>query len=1514
MNFCTIRCARLVWQVLFLFTLPAFLAAQTPSKFPEDDPEDFVKKLGEFMTANKRPDMEEAFKVFEKTYKGGSIPLDEMARVMKMANLMAGKLNLSSHPYFKNYVNSVSAAQNDPDSTMFVQWHTMLEKAMDKQERGKTKPTNALLEFSADFLEHRALKTGESGSVTWKVQRGKFFFELNEDVPSIRLEKTNLVGVRKQDSIVVVGTSGAFFPYDQVWKGAGGRVGWQRLGLDSTVYAELGEYRVEATKPLFVCEKARLSYPLYFPGKTLEGKFEENVTPDKTVAQQYPRFESADKKLTINKIGEGIQYVGGFKLQGTSVFGYGSGRERAQVTVFNKKRQRVMVGLGNLFVIHHEKDIVAEGVETTLYMDADSLYHPSVGVRVDIPQQQIHLTRGTKGSDRNPFYSSHYNMNLNVEKVSWYLDRDSLDIGSRVGLIKGVEQKVAFESNQHFDEREYIQLQSTASKNPISTLMVLDKQSGETGIVSDNAFAQELNPKFDYSSIQSLLAEMVAKGFINYYFDRHEIELREKLRHYALASQGKKDFDYLNIESVSQSANAQLNLKSKETTIHEVDKISFSAKQRVGFAPNDRTLTLLQNRNMSLSGRLFAGYALFEGKKMKFDYAKFQVEMDSVRHLDFYLPSEEIDPKTQKPVKAEAMNSTVEYVSGVVLIDAPNNKSGKEDLPTFPSLQTKKPSFVFYDRKETQKGVYKRDSFYFKLDPFPFNNLDNYRTSDLKFKGEMRPALIFPTFKESILVREEDKSFGFVHKTPPAGYPTYQQKGKYTGEVDLSNKGFLGKGTVEYLTADITSEDIVFRPRQMTCTAKKFFMEEDRASAVKVPQAKGSDVAVNWLPFRDSMYVTSKANAFELFKAPNYTHSGTLILTPSGLKGRGVFEWDGGKLTSKLISYGPFQASADTANLQIKALNGKDVVFDTKNVDGELDFDKKIGHFKANSDSASTFLPYDKYRTSMNEFTWDMAAQTITFKSDENKKGSFTSTDPDQDSLFFQGKTAFYDMKTNELRVGGVDKIKSADAYIFLSDGNLDVRPGGKMAPLKDCKIIADTANKYHTINRAAVEIGGKKFYKATGYYEYNIPGYTQEVFFNNIVGEERGGVLPGTKNLRNVRTSASGEIKEDSKFRMDVKMLFKGNMLLDASKKNMSFDGFAKLDADKLPNPQWFTVNSEVDKNDPSVKIDKAKNFDGDPLITGFYISKDFGELYPRILLPAHARVDREIINCQGFSKYETKTDRWTFGDSLRVVNPNRTKGAKMLFDNRTGEVTAEGSLNVGSGLDYMKLKVAGKLKSDFNVDTSGAYKVSGEFMTGAEIRVPQVLLDVMVGDIRANAFDAIAPVYMSQQPFYTPAVSEFVNGENAVQDAQNLLKTNQLVLPKSDNKFTFLIGRHNVQWNSEYSSFISTEDKIALVSIGGEPIIKTLTMFLEYKMPASEDDRFYFYVKPTADLWYFFGYQQGALYVASSSTKFNDTLLGLKKKDLEMKMPDGETYEIIPSNAGTAEQFVNRVKQGRK
>ncbi|MEZ4894194.1 MAG: hypothetical protein R2778_14415 [Saprospiraceae bacterium] len=553
----------------------------------------------------------------------------------------------------------------------------------------------------------------------------------------------------------------------------------------------------------------------------------------------------------------------------------------------------------------------------------------------------------------------------------------------------------------------------------------------------------------------------------------------------------------------------------------------------------------------------------------------------------------------------------------------------------------------------------------------------------------------------------------------------------------------------------------------------------------------------------------------------------------------------------------------------------------------------------------------------MNEFTWDMRGQTITFKADPNKPGKFVSIDKGQDSLTFEGKTALYDLNTNLLEIGGVDIIQTADAYVYPPDtANIYIQPGGRMREILGAKIEADTSSKYHSITNASVQVLGKNVYTATGYYEYNIPGYDQTVFFNNIKGDYQ----TDKDYKRSVITTAAGDIPEADSFRVDAKAFFKGKMILEANKKNMRFEGYAWLDADKLPAKQWFTLRSEVDKNDPTLRVKISKNENDEPIVTGFYISRETGEAYPRIMLPAYARVDRPLIDCKDVIKYEPKTDRFIFGDSIKVVG-NSDTGKKMVFDNRVGTVQAEGPINIGSELEYMKIKAAGRIKSDYSTVTDTTFfDVSAEMMSAVEMPIPKIMMDLMVNDPEGCQFRRDTSNLQHQcQPFYRPFLHEFISDEKDWEEMEANMRINAILLPKKDDKYAFVFGRHQVRWNNEYSAFITMDDKFPLISIGGYPVNKNLETYISYKMPGgNSDDKFSIYLKASPDLWYFFSYQPnpdgGAdLNVVSSSTKFNDLVLAMKDKDKKIKMPDGKIVEVALVNAASAESLRNFVRSGR-
>lgn len=1488
--------------------------AQSPTAFP-DTPTEFIKELETFMTASKQSSLEKVFKAFEKKFNAGAFTPDEFTIIHKTCNEMLAR-KMRAGEFFSPYLQTLLVVKNgEKGSENLVNWHEVLNDMMADIQNRKTKPFKTFMKFSLPFFEQNAIKYSKGG-VVWFAEATNFDLKYQDKVPQVIYEDLNLHAVRKKDSISILETSGTYFPLEKVWKGNKAKVSWDRFkGLEEEVYCTLDNYTINTTKPLYEVKSAKLHYPQLFPNGDIEGKFQDKiVVRNKTTEGSYPRFISKDSILNIENIGGGIRYQGGFKLQGTTVHGFGSSDNKAKIAIYNDKNEQTFRGAAKLFIIRKGERMAGEGVESILYFGQDSIYHPSVNFKFQIPEKELTLSRGSRGSDRNPFFNSQHKFNIDVNSIKWLMEGDSLIIGGKSVSFATTNKKVTFESLNFFLESDYRRLQNISSTNPISTIKIYAEKEGLRE-VSANNLAAFINPRFDASSIQPLLYDLVSKGFINYDSEKEIVEIKDKVFHYADASQKKVDYDILRVVSVTDSTNAVMNMKDGTIDTKGISNIQFSIPQRVAVKPFQGQVMMKAGRDMDFDGKLFAGYSQLEGKDFSFEYDKNHILTDSVRFMDLFIPTDAVDEETGDTISL-SISSRLEHVNGVLMIDAPTNMSGREDIPMFPSFESKANSYVFYDYKETMNGAYKRDSFYFKLDPFSFPGLDSYTREDVQFDGVMVSADIFPEFKERIVLQEEDESLGFQTNTPAEGYPNYRGKGNFTGEISLSNQGFLAKGNVKYLGANIDSEDIVYRPKRMTASAEKFDLAEDRSGPVEVPQTLGEDVSIDWRPYADSMYVRTKEKPFELFKQNNHQLAGMVILTPDGLKGNGKFKWDKGILSSKLMSFGAFSTRADTATLQILAFGSEDLAFDTRNVNADLNFDDQKGYVKANDENHVTTMPYNQYTTSLDEFVWDMKEETVTFQNEEGRLGRFTSIHPDQDSLVFEGATAFYDLKNNELKIGGVPYIQTCDAYIYTETGDVEINPGGVMSKFENAKIVADTLSKYHVINRAKVNIKGKKEYRASGFYEYNIGDRNQEIEFKDIVGTRVG---KGARSEKKAVTRATGIVSKDDHFYIDHKTEFQGKISLSAENINLSFDGFAKIDSPVLPKARWFSLSCEADKNDMFIEYNNPKDTEGAPLVTGIYLSKETARIYPSVMDALYFRKDRPLLvakgDKKGLFKYDRPKDQFIFGDSMRV-STFTPYGNLMTVSNTSGEVLAKGELNVGSGLKYMSLTAAGEIKTVMDQPNSsmetGPADVKTEvlMMAGVEMEIPDKLMKIFITDLQSSSFDARPVDYQKNADFVSGALATFVPKEKDLRSEIKEMKSTGLDLDGKYNKFPFLFSYLPMQWDSEYQSFVNSKEEVGLASVNGVPVNRMLKCHIEFKMPSNEDDRVYMYIQSPSEDWYFFGYKQGILSMVSSNTRFNDALLGMKPKELTSKKKDGGIYEIQAVDPNSALMFVNRIR----
>lgn len=1520
----------------------------------------YLEVLEEHMNATGNSRAKNAFANFVGIFTGGGFD-ESRQRIIAFTTVELAKKRINVGEGMSDYLDLLTQMTGAPEmaNEPFDQFHDAFTKYLTLPE-ARTNPILAVLQRTNTFLQQRRFEPSKDAT-GWLVIGGSTGFEFDEGV-ILRIDTVQqLLAVGRKDTLRIDETQLFVNLAEGRATGKGGRTDWQRQGLDESVFALLVDYSFDTRRMLYTADSAHLQYPQYFEDAILVGTFSDKVQPGGArEGAEYPKFISSDGFVEFTNVGEGIDLFGNFELRGGIVYSIGEKGRKARVTLTIEidGENKTIKGRGRTFAIKKGEAIGGQGVETTIYVGNDSLYHPSVTLRVDIPGREVDLTRSASGADRSPFFLSLNNLNIYADHINVYLDGDSAVVGKPT-LIALEKDVVAFESKEYFSEREYDFIRDIARANPLDIIYAYRMgPEGGNDVIPARNIAGMFGAGFKSADIQPLLYDLQTRGFLLYDQESDEVTLLDKLAHYVRARREEIDYDKLRIVSDTKKENAVLDLRTGEIRIDAVQPIEFNRVKQVAIKPLGDQLVVKNNRDFEFSGDIYAGGMFMTGKSFNFKYDPYHIELDSVRFLDLFLP---VDDFIGEGMKRESTGSRIEHVSGYLLVDAPKNKSGTEDLAYFPSLQSKGKSYIYYDRGDTS-AIYARDSFYFELEPFSLNGMDSLLAGQVEFDGELVSGGIFPNMKESLTI-QEDGSLGFITQTKEGGQTTYGERGSYDGEVVLSNRGLEGKGKLTYLEANIDSEDLKFTPERTTASARSFDLEESVTGDRVVPQVVGTEVNIDFIPYGDSLVVNSVEDApFELFKAGEHRFDGGLVLTPEALKGNGTLGWSAADLSSKDMDFTTFGAYADTANVFIRGLSGDDrLALSTSNVKAEVDFTSQRGSFENNSEELATALPYNQFKTSIDHFDWDMAGGNVTFQA-EPGKNRFTSTHPDQDELTFTGDSATFDINTSMLEVKGVPYVKAADAKIFPGDGYLRIEPGAKITELTDARIVADTLNEYHVINRATVQLIGRKEYRASGFYEYNVGPHTQEFELQNILGIRVG---KGKKDEKNTATRAEGKIEEGTTFYVDNKTKFFGTINLDAREKTLLLEGFAKIDAEHFPGAQWFTVRSEGDRKNLTLRVEKPKDRDGLPLFTGFYLSKPYRQIYPSMVQTLDFRKDHAILDANGIFNYDEGADIFRFGDSVRVFNPSSLEGNLMEFDHAKKELRGSGKLGLGGRIKYVKLKTYGTIAMDMPsdavrpvepepepipepeekkdeappsmfileeeteeddpavaVDTAGVLltidgpvvaeypEVKLSAMAAVDLILPDRLINMMATDLISGAYGAPGLNVVTGKEFYQAGLKALFPASKELTLAEQSLAAGVFNVDKKINTHTLLFSKLNMKWSSDYQSFVTTEKLSGLASIKGNPIAKMLEVHMEVKMPARGDDRMYIYIKSPSELYYFFGFNDGILNVVSNNTQFMNTLENMKAKDMILKMNDGQTYEILPVSPGTAQTFLRRVK----
>lgn len=1397
-------------------------------------------------------------------------------------------------PEFKSYLTSVmNFINSDQSEENFLKWQECIIKILNGKNLRNYSDYLAMSEnlFASNTFYR-------SSVVEYKSDNNNYIFEY-DSVPKVIFPSMNLHYYNNQmDSGIVYNTKGVYYPYREMFIGSGGKVDWKRTGLeDNVVWAELKKYQIILKTSGFTADSVTFYNKNYFQ-KPLMGQLNEKVVSEKGNNISYPRFDSYNKRMQISDIAKDVDYDGGFSMKGARFIGSGNKEEDA-LLVFKREGKKFLI-VGAKYIGITQDKFTASDANIKFYFDKDSITHPSVNMKFIIEDRMLSLVRSNDGISKSPFINLFHKVDMYFEELTWKIDDPKIDLGMLVG---NSQEDGMFESTNYFRTDRYDKIQGIDQVNPLIQIRdFVKKQNGDSRDFSVLTYANYV--RFSPNDLRPNLLRLASLGFITYDLEEDEIHVEEKLFTFIAARAGKVDYDVIQFPSVVRgSSNASINLLNYDMTIFGVRQIFISDSQNVVIYPLEQKITLKRNRDFTFAGVVSAGRFDFFGKEFSFDYDKFKIELKNVDSLRMKVTSREPDAYGNYPLVK--VKTVIEKINGNLEVDNPGNKSGRKPFPAYPIFNSIKDSYAFYDKRQIQNGKYKRDNFYFHLDPFTIDSLDNFTNEGLNFKGSMASAGIFPAFKESLTL-QPDYSLGFVTQTPPEGYPMYGGKGTYNDAIKLSNEGLRGDGTLNYVTSVSKSKDFIFFPDSTNAIVQQFDVKEQKTKP-EFPQIHGEDVVLHWMPYKDVMYVyNNKDKKFMAYNGQSQ-FNGMLSVTPLQLFGSGTADFSNAKLDSKLIKFKFHSFDADTSNFSLKTQDIASLAFATDNVNAHIDFDKRVGEFKSNGQGSIVRFPVNQYICYMDNFKWYMDVAEIELGADKNNPAKadttkahsdldlvgpeFISVHAKQDSLRFQSPAAKYDLKKYIITAKEVKYINVADARIFPANGDVIVEKDAVMRTFENAKIVANSITKYHNLYNCTVDIYARKNYKGSGYYDYVDELKTKQTFYFSNVSVDT-----------TYQTYAETNIPDTSKFRLSPNFDYKGKVKLKATNQFLVFDGVSRISHDCAGIPKtWFKFESEIDPGNIYIPISKDPvDIAGKHIATSLMVTTDSVHFYSAFLSPKQSTNDAYVLPADGFLFFDKAAREYRVSNKEKLIERS-LPGNYLSLNTSQCKVYGEGKINLGGEFGQVKLESYGNAVHMLIPDTTNfdmLLSVDFFFDDGAISKMADAISTV--ADLKPTDFS---------RPVFEKGMREMLGKEQADKLITQLNLYGSYKKFPDELKKTFFFNDVKMKWNKETRSYTSV-GSIGIGNIQKNQVNKYVNGVIEI-VKKRGGDILNIYLEITPTNWYYFNYTRGTMLAVSSNEAFNTAIKELKPEkrekagDKEKKEPN-YYYNVCPPSKKT--QFLRK------
>ncbi len=1390
-------------------------------------------------------------------YNSGKFTNNQKIQVIRLTNQMLS-YNYQPSPHFENYFNAINGLVVNGLVSKFDNWHKATEKAFNQ---GKDECYN-FLQISRNVLYDKVLL--QTPGINWTTTNLDVDFT-SKTTPLFIFKNTDLYGITPGDTLEIYRTSGTYDAAKDMWYGRGGRTDFTRVGLDSAkVFCDLKGYKLNLADGTLNADSAMFNY-VGLLNTPLIGKLSDRAMAKSAGNKSlYPQFDSYIKNFNQLSFGRG-KYSGGFGMRGDEIMFRGGDSTTADFVFYFKNKPVLRIAAKEM-ILRNDK-IATLKAAVSIYLEKDSIYHPQLEVNYKIGNEYISLYRNKRqGVSSTPFYDSYHKVEFYCDEIKWDLNNPSIDID----MIND-DEPARFESVNYFRDVRYERIQGMLGYNPLQRVkLYLEKRNIKGFSIKDYA----ADFKSDPSAIRQQMIELNDYGFVTFDEKRDYVTEKRKLKDYVNAHYGSTDYDAITFLSVigKQVPNASISLINSDLQIEGVPQFYFSDSQNVYIIPRDQRVTLKKNRNMDFSGKLRAGKADFYGNGFSFDYTSFQVRLNNVDSMKFLFRDSKLG--VDLPIKSALQN-----IYGTLAIDHPFNKSGRKKFPGYPIFKSDVGSKVYYDKPSTQNGVYDRNRFYFDVEPFTMDSLNELDLEKMSLAGTLVSGGIIPDLKYALYL-QPDKSLGFKLKRNDVGYPMYGGKGRGFVDLSLSDEGFFGIGEINYLASVSKSDQFVMLLDSLNGQCKTF----DNKRTGTYPDVVATNIYNHWIPYQDTMLVT-RTEAIIPFSNNRATLDGTIIYTPNSMHAKGSINLEEAQLTSFDFWLQPDQILSDDAFFKLFDLkDSTKFAFRSSSVNARVDLENRLGDFKYNEKGIlNSFFNYNLYAGSFDEFFWRMDPKTIDFKSamPDGNNTYLVSTHPQQDALKFTTSVTTLAIKDFTMYAKKVPFIAVGDAQVFPDSNKTTIRGNADMDVLNRAKIQADTINRFHKIDSVSIKIAGKFNVLGTGKYEYVDKKKNVQKFFMNEIYINKAHQLIGKSN-----------IPDTIKFYVGPKIQFRGNAVLTSVVKNLEYDGYF-LPIHKLPLPKtdWFRNAAVVNPDSVYINVKSpTKNMNQQTIYNGFNISNDSAHVYTMFFTRKRNQSDPEILKVEGTLFYDEKNSEFKMGSFEKLFN-NSYKGNLMVVNEQKRSITGEGRVNLGYETTKFEVSSAGQLNYSL-VDTS--FRMNLVMLLNFPF--PQPALRAMHDSLTDQSLAAETPKF--DATFLSNALAELVDDKNIKRVVEEIQEDNSIKLINNLEK-TIFISELNMKWNPLTKS-LQSEGDIGINSFDKYKLERKVKGKMELIKRRSGDD-FTLFIQSIAGSWYYFKFQKGVMYTVGSDALYNKLI-----KDNIDKISKNDDYKLRLANISAKNQFL--------